>query len=155
LTENYRKSWDSPRTLRTSNKNSRLTASDPHVSLIGHTNRDELRVTLSNIELSNGFANRILWCAAKRRILMPDAEYLDWTEHPELIENLKSVFKQYFANTSEPLRFKRSCQAHELWKQLYRKLNNQNHVSFIDGVLVRDTSHLLKLALIYAVLDQA
>jgi hypothetical protein len=70
LTENYRKSWDSPRTLRTSNKNSRLTASDPHVSLIGHTNRDELLATLTDIELSNGFADRIIWCAATRRLLM-------------------------------------------------------------------------------------
>jgi hypothetical protein len=110
---------------------------------------------LSDIELSNGFANRILWCASTRRELMPDAEYLDWRQHPEIVENLKAVFKQYFANTDEPTRFRRSLAANDLWKALYRKLNNQKHVSFIDGVLVRDTSHLLKLALIYAVLDQA
>ena len=154
LTENYRKVWDSPRTLRTSNKNSPLVATDPHVSLIGHTNRDDLLATLLDVELSNGFANRILWCASKRRALMPDAEYLDWAKHPKLIENLKIVFRQYFANTCEPTRFRRSSAANELWKQLYQKLNDQKHVSFIDGVLVRDTSHLLKLALIYAVLDQ-
>jgi hypothetical protein len=123
--------------------------------LIGHTNKDELLATLTDIELSNGFANRILWCATKRRIEMPDAEFLDWKNHSELIENLKAVFKQYLANTDEPTRFKRTYAANELWKQLYRKLNSQTHVSFIDGVLVRDTSHLLKLALIYAVLDQS
>jgi hypothetical protein len=155
LTEVYRKSWDSPRALRNSNKNSRLTASDPHVSLIAHTNKDELLATIADIEFSNGFANRILWCATKRREIMPDAEYLDWEKYPEVIEKLNTVFKQYFANTDEPIRFKRTPAAHELWRQLYRKLNSQTHVSFIDGVLVRDTSHLLKLALIYAVLDQS
>jgi hypothetical protein len=155
LTEVYRKSWDSPRALRNSNKNSRLIASDPHVSLIAHGNRDELLATISDIELSNGFANRILWCATKRRVIMPDAEYLDWERHQELIEKLNVVFKQYFANTDEPVRFRRTPAAHELWRQLYRKLNSQEHVSFIDGVLVRDTSHLLKLAMIYAVLDQS
>jgi hypothetical protein len=155
LTEVYRKSWDSPRALRNSNKNSRLIASDPHVSLIAHTNKDELLATIADIEFSNGFANRILWCATKRRTIMPDAEYLDWKNHQALIEKLNAVFKQYFANTSEPRRFKRTRAAHELWQQLYRKLNTQDHVTFIDGVLVRDTSHLLKLALIYAVLDQS
>jgi hypothetical protein len=43
-----------------------------------------------------------------------------------------------------------------LWTRLYTRLNEEKEVlGFIDGVLVRDTSHLLKLALIYAVLDQS
>jgi hypothetical protein len=157
LTETYRKGWDSPRSLRTSNKNSPLIATEPHISLIGHTNKNELLETLNDIELSNGFANRILWCASQRRELMPDADYLDWKEQKTLPLELQSVFLQYPANSDDidgPIRFKRTAAANELWKTLYRKLNDQKHVSFIDGVLVRDTSHLLKLALIYAVLDK-
>ena len=51
LSETIRLAWDSPRLLKTSNKNSPLKASDPHISLIGHTTR---------VELSNGMANRVL-----------------------------------------------------------------------------------------------
>jgi hypothetical protein len=156
LTEIYRKSWDSPRKLRTTNKNSPLEASEPHISFIGHTNKEELLETLNDVDLSNGYANRILWCAAKRIKSMPNAEYLDWKRYPEILDELKAVFKQYLPNTCEPTRFYKSDAAQQLWTKLYVKLNDEKEAfGFIDGVLVRDTSHLLKLALIYAVLDQS
>lgn len=155
LIETLRQAWDSPRALRTTNKNSPLKASDPHVSLIGHCTREELLATIKEVELANGFANRILWCAAKRRALLPSAEQLDWNTYPAILANLKEVFDQYFANTDEPKRFKRTARAEVLWQELYRKLNSEKRAGFMDAVLVRDTSHLLKLALIYAVLDLA
>lgn len=156
LTEVYRKAWDSPRKLRTTNKNSPLEASDPHISFIGHTNREELLQTLSDVDLSNGYANRILWCAAKRTKLMPNADFLDWKTHPAILSELKAIYGQRFANTDEPIRFRRSDEAQKLWTRLYTRLNDEKEIlSFIDGVLVRDTSHLLKLALLYAVLDQS
>jgi hypothetical protein len=154
LTEIYRKAWDSPSKLQTLNKNSPLTASDPHISLIGHSNKDEILATFDKILISNGFANRFLWCASKRSKLLPNAEYLDWNNHPDVIAALKEAFRQRFANIDEPFRFYRTQDANALWEKIYYKLNNQKHVSFLDGVLVRDTSHLLKLAMIYAVLDK-
>jgi hypothetical protein len=154
LTETYRKAWDSPSKLQTLNKNSPLTASDPHISLIGHSNKDEILATFDKILISNGFANRILWCASKRTKLLPNAEYLNWNSHPDVIAALKEVFRQRFANTDEPFRFYKTPAANAFWEKIYYKLNNQKHVSFLDGVLVRDTSHLLKLAMIYAVLDK-
>jgi hypothetical protein len=153
LTEIYRKAWDSPSKIHTLNKNSPLSASDPHISLVGHSNKDEILSTFDKILISNGFANRILWCASKRAKLLPNAEYLDWNDHPDVIATLREVFRQRFANTDEPFRFYKTPAANALWEKIYCKLNNQQHVSFLDGVLVRDTSHLLKLALIYAVLD--
>jgi hypothetical protein len=153
LTETYRKAWDSPGKIQTLNKNSPLTASDSHISLIGHSNKDEILATFDKILISNGFANRILWCASKRSKLLPNAEYLDWNDHPNVIAVLRKSFRQQFANTDEPFRFYKTPAANALWEKIYCKLNNQKHVSFLDGVLVRDTSHLLKLALIYAVLD--
>lgn len=156
LTESYRKAWDSPLKLRTTNKNSPLEASDPHISFIGHTNKEELLQTLTDVDLSNGYANRILWCAANRAKLMPNAEFLDWKKQPEILAELKAVYGQYFANTDEPKRLYRSDEAQRLWTRLYTRLNDEKEIlGFIDGVLVRDTSHLLKLALIYAVLDQS
>jgi hypothetical protein len=155
LVEALRQAWDSPRALRTTNKNSPLKASDPHVSLIGHCTKDELVNTITEVELTNGFANRILWCGTERRELLPDAQWLDWKQYPLILDELKVVFQQYFANTEEPVRFKRDQEAEELWQTLYRKFNNEKGSGIMDAVLVRDTSHLLKLALIFAILDQA
>jgi hypothetical protein len=137
------------------NKNSPLKASEPHVSLIGHTTRDELLGTLKMVDLNNGMANRILWCAARRTGDMPNAEFLDWSSHPVLIEQLRKIFRQRSPNTAEPDLFSRSPEAKNYWDALYRKLNGEKQNSTIDAVLARDTSHILKIALIFAITDQA
>jgi hypothetical protein len=155
LSETLRKAWDSPRSLRTDNKNSPLKASDPHVSLIGHTTRDELLATLKMVDLNNGMANRVLWCAARRTGDMPNAEFLEWQNHPAIIEQLKKIFAQRFPNTAEPAFFSRTNEAKNYWDQLYRKLNAEKQSSTVDAVLARDTSHILKIALIFAITDQA
>jgi hypothetical protein len=102
LSETLRQAWDSRRSLSTGNKNSPLKASDPHVSLIGHTTRDELLATLKLVDLSNGLANRILWCAARRTGDMPNAELLDWNTEPEILAKLDQIFRQRPPNTALP-----------------------------------------------------
>ncbi len=54
-----RKAWDSGN-LSTLTRNSPLRATGAHVSIIGHTTRDELLRQLSATEQANGFANRFL-----------------------------------------------------------------------------------------------
>jgi hypothetical protein len=154
LTEMHRKCWDSPRQIRTTNKNSPLKASNPHVSLLGHSTPEELLKTIQSTDLSNGFANRILWCASLRRVVMPDPPFLDWRTVPHLTNELKDALKQYPANTDDPVRFYRTDRAQARWETLYQQLTDQKGLSVIDGILVRDTSHLNKVALIYALLDK-
>ena len=154
LTEMIRKAWDSPSFLKTDNKNSPLKSSDPHVSLIGHITRQELLDTLKTVDLNNGMANRILWCAARRTGDMPNPEYLDWTRYPTIIEGLQKVFRQRFPNTAGPTFFSRTPDAKNYWDGLYRKLNAEKQQSTVDAVLARDTAHILKVALIFAIADQ-
>jgi hypothetical protein len=154
LSETIRLAWDSPRLLKTSNKNSPLKASDPHISLIGHTTRGELLSTLKTVELSNGMANRVLWCAARRTGDMPNVEFLNWRHFPDLVDRLKEIFSQRFANTDDPTFFAKTPEAKSHWDQLYRKLNSEKRDSTLDSIVARDTSHILKLALIFAVADQ-
>jgi hypothetical protein len=107
------------------------------------------------VDLNNGMANRVLWCAAQRTGDMPNAEFLNWKNHPDIIERLKQIFRQRFPNTDEPAFFSRSPEAKKYWDTLYRKLNAEKQNSTIDAVLARDTSHILKIALIFAITDQA
>jgi hypothetical protein len=100
-------------------------------------------------------ANRVLWCAARRTCDMPNAERLEWGHHQDLIQHLKQVLKQRFANTSEPDFFSRTPEAKKFWDTLYRRLNAEKQNGTIDAVLARDTSHILKVALIFAISDKA
>jgi len=123
--------------------------------LIGHTTRDELVATLKMVDLNNGMANRILWCAARRTGDMPNADVLDWKDHPAIIEQLKKIFRQRSRNMAEPAFFSRNPDSKNYWDTLYRKLNAEKQNSTIDAVLARDTSHILKIALIFAIADLA
>lgn len=155
LSEVLRRAWDSPSVLRNDNKNSPQKATDPHVSFIGHITRDELLKVLNIIDLNNGMANRMLWCAARRTGDMPNAEFLNWKNHQTITEKLNEIFQQRYANTSKPALFSRSSDARNYWDQLYRKLNAQKLEGTMDAILARDTSHILKIALIFAVADSA
>jgi hypothetical protein len=53
-------------------KHSPSKATGAHVSIIGHIVRDELRRELTGTEMANGFANRFLFCCAKRSKLLPE-----------------------------------------------------------------------------------
>ena len=55
LTEMHRKCWDSPRQIQTAKKNSPLKASDPHVSLLGHSTREEL---VASLVIASGSSKR-------------------------------------------------------------------------------------------------
>jgi hypothetical protein len=154
LTETIRKAWDSPLFLKTENKNSPLTASQPHISLIGHITRQELLDTLKMVDLANGVANRVLWCAARRTGDMPNPEFLNWSNYPKIVAKLQLVFRQRLANTDEPAFFGRTPEAKNYWDTLYRQLNAEKEQSTVDNALARDTSHILKIALIFAIADQ-
>jgi 8-oxo-dGTP pyrophosphatase MutT (NUDIX family) len=60
-----RQAWDSSK-LSTMTRNSPLTATAPHISLIGHITPDELRAQLTRTDAANGYANRNCWCGAPR-----------------------------------------------------------------------------------------
>ena len=71
-----RQAWDTG-TLRTLTRNNPLTATDAHISIIGHITAEELRRHLTSTEAANGFANRFLWLPVRRSKQLPDGGNLD------------------------------------------------------------------------------
>jgi uncharacterized protein DUF3987 len=149
ITEVLRKSWESPRALCNSNKNSPDRASFPHISLIGHITREELKAALQNVDLANGFANRIIWCVSRRAKLLPSPEYLDWYNHEEIVNQLRKVFTTF----ETPRRFQRDEAAKKLWEDYYHDLSSRVRPAGLDGILARDIAHIAKLSVIYCALD--
>jgi hypothetical protein len=70
LSSVLRNGWDHGH-LEVNVRNKEARASGAHVSLIGHITRDELLRRLSDVELANGFGNRILWTCARRSKKLP------------------------------------------------------------------------------------
>jgi hypothetical protein len=65
-----RNAWDGE-TLRTMVKHSPHRATDPHISVLGHITSAELARHLTETEMANGFANRILWALVRRSKSLP------------------------------------------------------------------------------------
>jgi hypothetical protein len=146
ITETLRTAWQSPSILRNTNKNSPNSATGAHVSLIAHVTREELLKVLQAVDFNNGLANRILWCASKRNKLLPNPEYLDWEHDPDLID----LFVESLRQCAHPTRVKKDDSAKVVWEKYYKEAGEKIRPLNLEGILTRDTSHVLKIALIYA-----
>jgi hypothetical protein len=71
LSPTLRQAWDGS-TLQVMTKQFPETASNAHVSIIGHVTGDELRRELKRTDAGNGFGNRILWACTRRSKTLPD-----------------------------------------------------------------------------------
>jgi hypothetical protein len=142
-----RKAFDSGN-LCNLTRNNPLTATDTHVSLIGHVTRQELLAVMGKTEAFNGFAPRFLWACVRRSKLLPDGGGF-----PEL--RPLAVRVQYVLRTAaEAGRFTRDAAARKLWHDEYPRLVAERPGLF--GVLSsRAEVHVLRLSLVYALLDDA
>ena len=87
-----RRAWDGDK-LATLTRNSPLTATDVHISVIGHITTDELRARMTRTDMANGFANRFLFALIRRSKELPFGGELTDSEVLCLGERLQPVIE--------------------------------------------------------------
>jgi hypothetical protein len=140
-----RAAWDGD-DLGTLTKNSRERATEPHVSMIGHITREELRRNLNETEAANGFGNRILWNAAKRSKSLPQGGQIP--PIADFLDPLQDALLH--AHTCGEL--KRDDEAEELWAQVYSELS-EGKPGLFGAIIGRAAPQVLRISGLYAVLD--
>jgi hypothetical protein len=145
-----RLAWDGDR-LQTMNKNSPATASDPHISIIGHITLDELRREMQTTDMANGFANRFLWFCVKRSKLLPDGGNLHSQDFSPIANHLRRVVEKATPQILGEL--KRDDEAHDMWYAVYPRLSAE-HPGIFGSVVGRAEAQVMRLAGVYAVLDE-
>jgi len=141
-----RQAWDSG-DLRVLNKNSPLRATGAHISLIGHITRTELQRCLTETEVANGYANRILWICSRRSKELPDGGGIP--EHGSMVQNLHDAL-EFAQHWTAPVQ--RDAEARELWHAVYGPLSS-GKPGMLGAVISRAEAHVLRLSLLYAALD--
>jgi len=141
--------WDG-KSLRSLAKQQPAKATHPHVSLIGHITREELRSTLSKIDVSNGFANRILWYATRRSKFLPDGGNLHQKDFSDLATRIAAAVE--FGQSSGQMN--RTDRARSLWHHVYAKLSSPRPGVF-GQVTTRAEAQVLRLSMLYALLDKS
>jgi hypothetical protein len=149
LSPNIRRAWDGDK-LATMTRNSPLTATDAHISIVGHITVDELRARISRTEMGNGFANRFLFALIRRSKELPFGGSLTDSQILHLGERLKSVIDR-----AKPVgRMEMTDAARSKWSAVYTELSAAKP-GLLGAVIARAEAQTVRLALIYALLDGA
>lgn len=147
LSATIRAAWDSG-DLRVLTKNSPARSTGALISIIGHITGEELASSMPETEGFNGFANRFLWACVRRSKLLPEGgRAVDLSDQ---VARLTAAVD--FARTVG--RMTRDEAATKLWADLYAELSRPRP-GLLGGVTSRATAQVLRLSMIYALLDRA
>jgi hypothetical protein len=147
LSPTLRSGWDG-RPLAILTRTAPARATSAHISVIGHITQDELRRHTSQIELANGYLNRILLIACRRQRLLPEGGQPDPLAATGLTRLLAATLKH--AQKAGQVRL--DDDARELWHHVYRQLARP-HDGTLGQITARAEAHTIRLALLYALAD--
>ena len=142
-----RQAWDGE-PLQTIVRNNPLRATEAHIAIVGHITKDELLRYLTATELANGFANRFLLIAVERSKLLPFGSAIEHEQLAGLRDSVRLALR--FAGTHRPITFDDA--ARERWVEIYRELS-VGQPGLAGAATARAEAHVVRLALIYALLD--
>jgi hypothetical protein len=142
-----RRAWDGDK-LATLTKNSAVTASDAHISIIGHITEAELRARITRTDMANGFANRFLFALIRRSKQLPFGGELTDSEILHLGERLKQVIEM----AKNYGRLNMTEQARADWCGLYGDLSAAQP-GLLGAITARAEAQTVRLALLYALLE--
>jgi hypothetical protein len=121
-----------------------------HVSLIAHVTRDELRRRLNDVEIANGFANRMLWVCAARSKELPEGG-----GSPDLGPVIRRIASAtQFARRLGSTRVQMDQAAKQLWRELYHELSSARP-GLLGEVTNRLEANTIRVSLNYALLDES
>jgi Primase C terminal 2 (PriCT-2)/BT4734-like, N-terminal domain len=148
LSEVIRDCWDTGY-LRNATKAHPLEAHNAHIGIIGHITIDELQKLLTSTDMANGFGNRFLWVCAKRSQLLPRGGNLASVDFAPLRERLVGALA--FGKTAGEMQLDE--QTIPAWDAVYGMLS-EDRTGLANTLLARAEPQVMRLAMLYAVLDQ-
>ncbi len=140
------------KSLQTLTRNSPLKASAPHISIIAHITPDELRRELPASEHANGYANRFLFALVRRSKLLPFGGDIESVDFSDEIGQIKSALADSKFKRARAIPW--DADARELWTKTYAELVAERPGQ-LGNLLARAPSHVLRISLIYALLDRS
>jgi hypothetical protein len=146
-----REAWDCyPLVLSTRTKHKPSVATEPLISVVAHITLDELRQKLDKLSITDGFGNRFLYGCVDRSKLLPlggnmDSIVLDalGKETAEAVRTAQMFGQLTITEEAKPL-----------WAKAYTDTEQAELTSgLIDHLTARAAPQMLRLALLYALLD--
>jgi hypothetical protein len=149
LSAHLRAAWDGDDLAALTKNPQRATA--PHISILAQITPFELEQLLSGVDASNGFANRFLWVHAHRARSIPRARPPEPAALNGVVVDLKKGV-DFALKHRAAVDF--AAAAGALWDELYDHLVGEDAEGLAAEVTSRGEAQVLRLALIYALLDR-
>lgn len=144
-----RDAWDRDR-LQNMTKNAPLQATGAHICIVGHITTDELRRELTDTDAANGFANRFITFWVQRSKFLPEPEIFEG----EKVERLAQLIAKCLSFARAVGCMVRDEQAREVWRAEYDDLSADRD-GLVGSILARAEAQVVRLAMIYALLDSS
>jgi hypothetical protein len=148
ITANLRWGWDTG-VLSIRTRKQQVQVFGAHLSLIGHITRDELLSRLSSTDMANGFANRKLWTCARRSKKLPRGG--GSVDFGDLLERLQKATDLARRMGDTEVGF--DHEAGQFWDRIYGELS-EGRPGMLGAITSRAEAHVIRLALMYALLDR-
>lgn len=152
LSSHIRNAWDSRR-LEARTKGKALIATDAHVSVLAGITPTELVRRMPETELANGFLNRFVLVAVDRSQVLPDPPRIPPDFDAEWADRFGAPLawtRRHGAGHME-----RDHEARALWDRAYRAELSISRYGLAGAVCSRAEAHVLRLSMIYALLDRS
>jgi hypothetical protein len=157
LSPTLRNAWDGASPLATLTKHNAERATGAHVSICAEITPADLRRHLDDVEVANGFANRFLYVAVARWKDIPNPQPLPDAEVIRLTNRLAAVVK-HAEDIAQDVTLRgeltRTPAADARFSRVYGDLRRE-HPGLTGALLARGAPHVVRLSLLFAVLDQA
>lgn len=145
-----RDAWDGLWTLGTLTKTSPTRATEAHVSIVGHTTPEDLHANLANVDAANGLMNRFLIVVTRRERHLP----LPARVPSHVLDSLASRARRAIEAAQGAGELRLTPAAEALWCGAYTALS-ADVPGLVGAVLSRAEPHVLRLAMLYALLREA
>lgn len=150
LSEVIRSAWDG-RTLANRTKRSAFVVQRHHVSVLGHITAEEFAARGRDLELANGLMNRFMFVHATRSKLLPSGGNLAEHALAGLVARTRSAVEA----ARKRGHVQRSTAAEHRWAEVYSQMNEDDPGGLVGAATARDAPIVLRLSLLFALLDEA
>ena len=141
--------WDGKR-LENNVKKDPMFSTDPMVSIIGHITPNQLVQSLGKIEATTGFSNRFIYARVRQSKRIPRD-----TLKPEVIEEMAKHLKEAILYAREIKEVGMTARAEAYWTGTLLDEIQNIPPDTLGAMLARGRPIVLRLAMIYALLDQS
>lgn len=148
LTAVLRNAWDG-KTLAVLTRKQPLKVQNVSIAQVAHITVKELLAKLTSTDRANGFANRYLFVWSERVKLLPKGD-MSHLNYSDVVVKLHKAIEDARSRGE----VKRDEDAEELWAEEYKRLTARGDL-MIDALLSRADAHVVRLSLLYALLDSS